>query len=261
VRDAWHLRQCDCLGALTADQHRLLRAAAQVRSYRKKEAIFSPDPVPRSIYLLEKGLVRIFRISRSGNEVTLGYVAKGEVFGELAAVDHLPRESHAEAVRPSTVWRIPRDEFKRLISTNEALSRCLTLRISSRLKKIEMRIEDLVFRDVRARVARMLLELAGQFGRPLAPGSGIQIEVDLTQTDLAMLIGATRQTLNAKLRALEASGLIRRSGRQLVVLKPERLRQLAYDAPEDRAEAPRTPFAALPGGRRRKGEGHRAPLT
>lgn len=241
MRGVWHLQQCDCLGALTADQRGALRARAQVRSYRKRQTIFSPDPTPESVYLLEKGLVRICRIARSGDEVTLGFVGKGEIFGELAAVDHMERESYAEAVRPSTVWKIPRTEFKRLLATNAALSRCVTLRVGSRLKKIETRIEDLAFRDVRARLARILLELAEDFGRSAGAGGGTLIDLPLSQTDLGTLIGASRQSVNARLRALQAKGLIGRSGRRLVLLESERLRQLGEAA--EVGEAPTTAAA------------------
>jgi CRP-like cAMP-binding protein len=198
-----------------------------VRHYTVRELIFSPDPSPESVYLLEEGLVRIYRVSESGAELTLGYVGEGEVFGELSSLDHVARESFAEAVRPSVVWKIPRLEFKRLTSKLESLSLCITLRLGERLKKVEMRIEDLVFRDVRGRMARVLLELAADFGRPLEGKRGIAIDVPLTQSALGMLIGATRQSINEGFRDLRELGLIGRSDRRVVLYKPEELRRIA----------------------------------
>ena len=222
----WHLHKYDCLSKLSEAERAEIRAAAAVRRYARGEVVFAPDPVPESVYLLEQGLVRIYRLSKEGAEATLGFVGDGEVFGELSALDHLARESYAEAARPSVVWRIPRLQFKRLVSKIEALSHCVSVRTGTRLKKIETRLEDLIFRSVRERIARVLLELSEDFGRPDPKGSGFLLDVPLTQTQIGSLVGASRQSVNRALGELEAEGLIGRSGRRLAIRRPEELRRL-----------------------------------
>ena len=224
MNDVWHLRNIDWLAQLGDDELAALERGAVVRRYGRSEMVFSPTPSPQSVYLLESGLVRIFRLSEGGGETSFGYVAPGEVFGELPAFGDYPRESFAQAVRPSAVWRVPRENFLRAIGVHSALVIQVTKQIGNRLKRIESRVEDLVFRSVRSRVARMLLELARDFGR--VEGGHRLIDVPITQGELATLVGATRQTVNQTLREFASEGLIGRENRRMVLYKPEEIRRL-----------------------------------
>ncbi len=199
--------------------------ASVYRDYGSGETIFAPESHPHSLYLLERGLARIYRLSEEGSETTFGYVAPGEVFGELAAFGDYPRESFATAVRESRVWKIPHDSFRQLLQSRPDIVIEITRQIGARLKRIESRVENLVFRDARARLAHILLELAEDFGDGESPGN--VIGVDLTQAELATLVGTTRQTVNANLRELEKAGVIGRMGRRLVLLKSDELRTVA----------------------------------
>jgi CRP-like cAMP-binding protein len=207
-----------------------LERGAVARSYARGEMVFAPTAQPHSVYLLQKGLVRIYRLSEGGGETSFGYVAPGEVFGELPAFGDYPRESFAQAVRASTVWKIPRENFHRVLSARSALAFQVTRQIGDRLKRIESRVEDLVFRNVRTRVARMLGELAEDFGQ--TENGHRVIDIPITQSELATLVGATRQTVNQTLRELSAEGLIGRDNRRIVVLQPALLQQLVMATPE-----------------------------
>jgi CRP-like cAMP-binding protein len=222
--DVWHIRSIDWLAQLGEEELAALERGAAVRRYGRGEMVFSPTPTPQSVYLLESGLVRIFRLSEGGGETSFGYVTPGEVFGELAAFGDYPRESFAQAVRPSAVWKLPRESFQRAISLHPSLVIQVTKQIGGRLKRIESRVEDLVFRNVRSRVARILLELTEDFGR--TEGGQQTIDMPLTQGELATLVGATRQTVNQTLREFVVDGLIGRENRRLVLYKPVDLRRL-----------------------------------
>ncbi len=224
LAEHWHLPQLDWLRELTAQEREKLRAASTHRLFHAGEIIFMPVHAPDSIFLLEEGLVRIYRLSQQGLEGTLGYVKPGEVFGELTVIDDFPRESFAQAVEPSWVWRIPRRAFKPYVESRPRLVLGITKQIGQRMKRIENRVENLVFRDVASRVALTLLELAEHVGLPREDGS-LEIGVQITQAELGTLIGATRQTVNESLRELEASGLITHEGRHIVIKKTEELRQ------------------------------------
>jgi CRP/FNR family cyclic AMP-dependent transcriptional regulator len=99
----------------------------------------------------------------------------------------------------------------------------VTKQVGSRLKRIESRVEHLVFRSVPSRVAGILLELAEDFGR--RETHGLVIEFAISQEELATLVGASRQAVNTSLRELEREGAIRRDGRSLVLLDIDALRQ------------------------------------
>ena len=227
--DYWHLRNVDWMESLTQDESELLRRESTSRCYAPGEMIFAPTPSPSSVYLLEQGLVRIYRLSETGAEATFGYVSPGEVFGELALFGIPVRESFAEAVIRSTVRKIPRAVFTSLLETRPAMVLAVTKQIGERMRRIESRVEHLVFRDVKSRVARMLLELAEDFGR--SEGEGTVIDLPLTQGDLATLVGSVRQTVNDALRQFEQAGWIRQVDRQIVIVKRDELQRLTQRLP------------------------------
>jgi CRP-like cAMP-binding protein len=221
--DFWHLHNFDWLSELSPAETEELRRKSTQREYRPGEMIFAPAPHPRDVYLLERGLVRIFRASPSGAETTFGYVRPGEIFGELAAFSHKPRESFAQAVRTAFVWKLRRRLIREVLAAHPGIVLAVTTQVGSRLKRIESRVEHLVFRPVPSRVAGILLELAEDFGRQQP--HGLLIDLAISQEALATLVGASRQTVNTSLRELERAGLIRRDGRRFVLLGVDALRR------------------------------------
>jgi CRP-like cAMP-binding protein len=175
--------------------------------------------------MVEEGLVRIFRVSPTGDEFTVGYVRPGEVFGEVSVMAQRPRESFAQASVPSRILRIPKEAFIRAVRASNPVLYEVAKRIGERLLTLQSRAEDLVFHDARTRLARLLLRLADEFGHSV--DGGLAVGLSLTQEDMAKLIGATRQTVSALLRELATDGLLERRGRQFFVTRPQSLRQLA----------------------------------
>jgi CRP-like cAMP-binding protein len=225
VDDFWHLHNFDWLSELSATETARLRRSALQREYRAGDMIFAPAPHPHSVYLLERGLVRIYRVSPSGTETTFGYVSPGEIFGELAAFSNRPRESFAKAVRAALVWQLRREAIRDVLAEHPGIVIAVTKQVGSRLKRIESRVEHLVFRPVRSRVAQILLELAEDFGR--RERHGLVIDLAISQEELATLVGASRQAVNASLRELERESVVRREGRCLVLLDVDALRRAA----------------------------------
>lgn len=226
MKDVWHLPEVDWLAELSSEEREQLSSVSSLMRCAPGEIVFMPAPHPGSVYLLEAGLVRIYRLSEQGVETTLGYVQPGEVFGELAVFGDHPRESFAESVETSRVWRIPRQSFEPLVRSRTRLVFGITKQIGARLKRIESRVENLVFRDVATRVKLILLELAEHLGVRRDDGS-VELGVQVTQAELATLVGSTRQTVNATLKELVEQGLLGHAGRHLVVLKPDELQRAA----------------------------------
>ncbi len=228
--DAWHLERVDWLKALGEADLQELRRASKRRMHAAGETIFSPTPDPSSVYLLERGLARIYRLSAEGDQTTFGCVSAGEVFGELAALGNYPRESFAETVKPSLIWKVPRGPFQEALSGRPELVLAIARQVGDRFKRIESRVENLVFRCVRSRVASILLELAQDFG---VRGEGeIELDLELTQAELATLVGTTRQSVNESLQELSDEGLIERRKRRIVLRHPEALANVAVATPQ-----------------------------
>lgn len=225
MKDVWHLCRIDWLQELSEEECEALRQKSIHHDYAPGEIVFQPTGAPHSIYLLEKGQVRIYRLSDSGAEMSLGYVAPGEVFGELAAFGDFARESYAVAVRPSAVCKVDRVAFEGMLAARPSLTFEITKQIGKRLKRIENRVEDLVFRSSRARVLRMLMELSETLG--IWDGDRIVLSVPLTQEEFATLVGCTRQTVNETLRELQTEGQIEYDRQKIVVLQPEVLQEVA----------------------------------
>ncbi len=223
-RDHWHLRGLNWLSSLAPAQAAAVRRTSKVREYRPREAVFHPVRDPRYVYLLEEGLVRIFRVSPSGDELTIGYVRPGEIFGEVSVITEGPRESFAQAARRSRILEIPKDAFLGAVKSTRPLYE-VTKRIGLRLIRWQSRAEDLVFCDARTRLARLLLRLADEFGR--RRDHALDVGLPLTEQEIASLIGTTRQTVSVALGEMIRGGLVARRARELVVADPRALRELA----------------------------------
>jgi CRP/FNR family cyclic AMP-dependent transcriptional regulator len=205
----------DWLSPRSPEDERLLLRESSLVCFTRGQTIFSPTEKPRTVFGLERGLVRIYRLGEAGAEVTLGYAGKGEVFGELGAFGDHPRESFAVAALASTVRRFTRRGFDQLLSGSPDRVMRVTRQIARRLKRAESRVEHLVLDDARSRLIAMLLELADDFGEKA--GERVRLEFCLSQSELASLIGATRQTVNAILTELRSAGLVSQEAGLLVL--------------------------------------------
>jgi CRP/FNR family transcriptional regulator len=211
---------------LVAGGRRLRARGLTARLYARGEIIFSPGAERQHVYLLECGLVRIFRLSESGAETTFYYVSPGEVFGAESLLAGDSEENFAQALSPSRAWKVPRSSLEETLGRDSSVLRELARQLGRRLKLAENRLEDRMFRDVEARVARVLLELAERFGSS-ADAGWMRLDLPVTQSDLATLVGTTRQSVNTSLRRLGNAGLVAREGRRVLRFLPSALRGVA----------------------------------
>jgi CRP-like cAMP-binding protein len=236
VGDLHFLRQIEWLDDLSGAEWDALEAQATRHAVAAGAIVFEPERDPRSVFLLERGRVRIYRLSASGDEATLGYVAPREVFGELSGFGEFPRESFAVATLASTVWKVPVALFRALIQSRPRLGIAVTRQMGARMKRVESRVESLIFRDVRCRLALALIELAEDGAR--LDGDSPRLEVELTQSELATVVGASRQSVNAEIARFRADGWVERRGRRLALLEPTRLAALAGSGGDAPAPGP-----------------------
>jgi CRP-like cAMP-binding protein len=229
VDDAWFLKQIDWLQELDEGEWAELQKRGTRQHFAEGQMVFQPSRDPQSVYLLESGRVRIYRLSSEGEEATLGYVAPGEVFGELPGFGNFARESFASAAVLSAVWKIPVDVFRALVRTRPKLVIEVTRQIGERMKRVESRVESLVFRNVSSRVALALLELAEDFGERVDAQDGEQwtLSLGLSQRELATLVGTSRQSINEVLGRFRERGLVLPEGAVLRLPRLAALRRVA----------------------------------
>lgn len=223
--DLWHLTNINWLKELPAVEAENLRRGAKLRQYGVGEIIFEPHAVPEYVYLLESGLVRMYRSSPNGEEVTFGYVSAGEVFGEFVAFVNRARESYALAAEPCAVLVLEREAFAAAMRSTPSIVFSVAKQIAGRFHKIESRVEDLVFRNARSRVASAILKLAKDFGQQ--EDGRLVIQLRLTHAELATLVGTSRPTVSIALGELEDDDIIDRSNGRIVIVDDIRLRLAA----------------------------------
>lgn len=195
------------------------------RTFRRDTMIFHKDQAGDALYIVESGRVRLFVPAEGGEELTVDIAGPGEVFGELALLDGRPRSASAEAVDDTVAYTIDRETFKQALATTPGLAAALIELLSARLRHVTAYAESLAFMDVHSRVARALLELADRYG---VAGDGIEIDLDLTQAELATMVGATRERVNRALAVFRSQGLVELRGRKIVLRDPARLRARVY---------------------------------
>lgn len=225
----WFLKRCPLFEHLSTDECRRLEAHSRSRLFPRRSVIYFPDEPGESVLLLTRGRVKIMALTPDGREMIFTFIEPGELFGELAVLDPAPRSEHAEAVEDSCVLAIPREELLWLMGQRPDIALSITKLIGLRLRRIENRLKNLLFRSVRERTVAMLLELLGSHGR--TAGERWEIDLRLSHQEFANLIGATRETITMTLGQLQKEGLIVVNRRRITVLDRNRLAAEAAGGP------------------------------
>jgi len=217
------LAEIPMFSCLQAEDLEGLAALLQKRDYGKGEIIFHEGDVGTALFIIRKGSVVIRLSHEDGKEVVLGMLGRGEVFGELALLDGDPRSADAVAREDAQLLVLPRAEFLRFVTNKPQVTMNLLSGLSRLVRHVTQLVHDTAFLDVRARLARVLLELAENQGEP-GP-DGVALTSRLTQGELANLVGVTRESVNKWLRFYEKQGLLRNEKGKLTLTNPERLRE------------------------------------
>jgi CRP/FNR family transcriptional regulator, cyclic AMP receptor protein len=177
------------------------------------------------LYVILDGKMKLTRAAVDGRENLLGVLGPGEMFGELSLFDPRPRTSTASAVTDATLVALAQDALRPWLRERPEVSLHMLQALARRLRRANDVVADLVFTDVPGRVAKNLLDLADRFGQQ--EKDGLHVHHDLTQEELAQLVGASRETVNKALADFAARGWLQISARSVLILDPERLRKRA----------------------------------
>ena len=194
--------------------------------------------------------MKLGRTSSDGRENLLAILGPGQMFGELSLFDPGPRSATVTAVTDADFASLSHDDLLRWLEGRPVVARGLLAQLAGRLRKANDVVADLVFSDVPGRVAKALLDLADRFGR--TADDGVHVHHDLTQEELAQLVGASRETVNKALADFASRGWLRLEPRSVVI------HGRRADAPAAPAESRRTPGAPHPPIRRDRAISHNA---
>jgi CRP/FNR family cyclic AMP-dependent transcriptional regulator len=191
---------------------------------KKGDVLFRKGDEGKALYMIIQGKIKISVTSRLGNEVILAMLSDGDFFGEMALLDGLPRSADAVANEDTHLLVLSRSEFLSFIIHNESAAMSILFALSQRLRKADDFLADTCFLNIGSRLAKKLLELGETHGQQ--EGGTTQIKLNLTQTELASMVGATRESINKELRKLRDKGLVTKQGRTFLIHNPERLKRL-----------------------------------
>ncbi len=194
------------------------------RSVPKGSILFYEDDPGTSCYILTDGSVKIVVNSQDGREHILGLLRPGDLFGEMSLLDGEPRSATAIAVEESKILTIQRDEFMSQLKADPTLTLKLLVVLTHRLRQTDRHVESLAFLSAPGRVARLLLDMAGEQGK--ASTSGLTFETTMTRQEMANLTGTSRETFTRVLMEYQDRGLVDIDRNQFTLRNETKLREL-----------------------------------
>jgi len=217
------LRQVPLFHSLRSGDIELLSSSIRIQSLKKGEVLFRKGSEGTVLYIIKKGRIKIVLPSRAGDEVILVIFSETDFFGEMALLDSISRSADAIALEACELLVLSGSDFLTFLMKNKSAIQAVLASLSMRLRKTDDHLEDTCFLNISARFAKKLIELAETYN----PGdsNGLLIDLDLTQSDLASMIGATRESVNKELRLLREKGLITTRGNRIQITNVERLKR------------------------------------
>jgi CRP-like cAMP-binding protein len=219
------LRQAPLFSGLDDEAAQALSSSMVESRLRRGEVLFHEGDEGDRLYVVTDGKVKLGRTSADGRENLLAILGPGQMFGELSLFDPGPRSATVTAVTDCVFQSLGNEELGRWLNGRPEVARGLLVQLAGRLRKANDVVADLVFSDVPGRVAKALLDLSSRFGK--VADDGIHVHHDLTQEEIAQLVGASRETVNKALADFASRGWLRLEARSVVIMDVERLKRRA----------------------------------
>jgi CRP/FNR family transcriptional regulator, cyclic AMP receptor protein len=192
---------------------------------RKGDVLFNEGEPGDSLYIVLSGKIKVGRRAADGRQNLIAVMGPSDMVGELSLFDPGPRTATATALTDSRLARLRKQSLRPWLSNRPEIAEQLLWVLARRLRRTNDALADLIFTDVPGRVAKNLLQLAGKFG---SRDSGVlRVTHDLTQEELAQLVGASRETVNKALADFASRGWLRLDGKSVIIMDPERLARRA----------------------------------
>ena len=207
------LRKCHLFAGLAPESLAPLARASAIHVTDRGAQVFAAGDTVDGLRIVISGQVRIWIADREGRELTLVFAEPGDPFGEIALLDGLPRSANATALEATRCLFLPARAVETAMVADPGLARHLILSLCEILRRNVDTISGFAFSALDARLARRLYDLAHDHAE--ITGRSARFTRRYSQTDLAQLLGVTREAVNKKLRALEHDGLVSRAGSSL----------------------------------------------
>lgn len=219
------VRKAPLFTALDDEAAQAVRKSMTQVTLNKGEVLFHEGDSGDTLYVISEGKIKLGTKAPDGRENLLSLLGPGEMFGELSLFDPGPRTSTATALTDARLLALAHEDLEPWLNGRPEVAKQLLRALAQRLRRTNEAVGDLVFSDVPGRVAKALGDLARRFGTRST--DGVYVAHDLTQEELAQLVGASRETVNKALADFAARGWLRLEARAVVILDEERLAKRA----------------------------------
>jgi CRP-like cAMP-binding protein len=220
------LGRCRLFSGIDPEALEAIARSLRIRHFRRGEVLFHEGDPGDALFIVASGAVKVVVPSEEGEEAILATLKRGDFLGELALLDGAPRSASAIALEATDALTLPRDQFRALADAEPAIRGALLEAMARELRRLTKHVAELHFLDLTGRLAARLVRLAEDHGERLPDGS-VRLDAPLTQSDLAAMIGATRQSVNKLLGEFEEEGLLRLERDSIVVADVAALARVA----------------------------------
>ncbi|WNH07585.1 Crp/Fnr family transcriptional regulator [Thalassobellus suaedae] len=220
MKSIWFFDDVNLFRKLCPHKFKAYKANHSFDAYKKKDYIYFEEDSSNKVYLIERGKVKIGYYSEDGEEVVKAILTRGELFGETAILGETKREEFAQSIDNGTnICPIGVETMHSLMRDNQAFSFKIYKIIGFKLKKLERRLQLLLFKDTKTRLLDFLEELCEDYGYDCEKTGDKVIPHPYTQKDIACLIGTSRPTLNILLNELKEEKIIEFSRKEIRIYK------------------------------------------
>jgi CRP/FNR family transcriptional regulator, cyclic AMP receptor protein len=209
------LARLPLFGALDATGRAAIAQELRDVSFDAGQVIFSRGDAGAELYIVAKGRVRLSVLTADGKELSFAHAEAPAVFGELAVFDGRPRSADATAVGKVHALSLSKSAFSRLLASNPAIAEAAIKFLSARLRDADEQLEAIALHPIEGRLARFFLAAARQKD-PTGKAERVTLALPISQSELALLVGASRPKVNAALALLESDGSITRKGQEVI---------------------------------------------
>jgi CRP/FNR family cyclic AMP-dependent transcriptional regulator len=210
------LGRTDLFGSLNEPNRTAIAHKMHETRYNAGELIFGRGDDANGLHLVVEGRIRLSVVSVEGHVLSFNHASVGNIFGEIATLDGGSRTADAMALSAARTMLLARADLLQLIGTNAMVATAAIGFVCARLRATSEQVEAIALHSIEVRLARFLLAAITLGKMPLGPGGTTSLDLATSQTELALLLGASRQKVNAALASLERMGVLKRiSGRKI----------------------------------------------
>jgi CRP-like cAMP-binding protein len=212
----WYFDGFNLLDALSMEEKMQISKMVTDKEVGKKEILYFSEDTADKVFFLKKGKVKISKYSEDGKELIVSILGPGEVFGETGVIDTNLHNEVAEVMEDAIVCTMKVEHMQDMLTSNPNFNMSVTKLIGLKYRKIQSRLESLVFKTAPQRIRGFIKEMADEHGQTLINGE-LVVKLKLKHEDIAKLTATTRQSVTSELNKLEKEGVITYDRKRILI--------------------------------------------